>query len=85
MSLTVHSATHQLMCRFSCLQEMINFYVKVGHEEIPFIIGATRLTGGRAQAKNLLTHALCRPLLSAFVRNEACSLSIRASWDHRLL
>lgn len=35
--------------------------------------------------KNLLTHALCRPVLPDFVRNEAYSPSIMASWGHRLL
>lgn len=60
------------------------FQCKSGARGIPpthtLIIRATRLAGGRAQAKNLLTHALCRPVLPAFVRNGAYSPSIMASW-----
>lgn len=65
---------------------MTHFNVEVGHEAPPFIVRATRLAGGRAQAKkNLLTHALFLPVLPAFVRNDAYSPSIMASWGHSLL
>lgn len=36
------------------------------------------------ETKNLLTHALCRPVSPAFVRNVAYSPSIKDSWGHRL-
>lgn len=57
---------------------------KMGHNEIPPIIRASRLDVGRAQAKNLLTHALWQPLLPAFVRNEAYSAYITLSWTYGL-